>query len=1106
MADSHANFAYGTVLTAPSPASSGTTLTLSSGAGALMPAVPFNATVWPTGVNPLNSNAEIVRVTNVSGDDVTIQRAQEGTSARSILVGDQFAATITAKTLTDAEMTITDGANSIGSGTLRLSNANGVSVGINGQTVTFSHNGLTTAAQSNHSHGNPQLNLTNLSGTTASNSGGFTLSLSAYPEGLTTARASNDAIGLNTALTANGLSVTANSSGLSINVPAWLTTAALSNHSHGNPTLALTNLTGTTASNSAGLTLSLSANPAQTVQPGIQSISAGTTRATTGEVVYSNSNGVSFGLNGQTLTASHNGLTTARASNDGVGLATAQSNVTWTVNSGGISIDGRGYAGTGTSATNASVTLNSNGLQISVAAPGGGANFSAGVSNVGNTGGDTGVTGTRLVFVGSQNITLNQATDANGATISISGGAGAAGNTGFISAGAATASLGTVVWSNSNGVSFGVNGQTVTASHNGLTSQSNQAASAANGSFAFQTISFSNLNGISFGTSAGSAITASHNGLTTARASNDAVGLNTALTAGPLAWTVNSAGISLNAGSAAGTTSGFAGNLISGSMTHNTAGLNLSLNHPAWLTTAMQSNAVTLSNIRVSAGTTSNLLSAVTFANGNGMSFGLDAGTITGSHNGLTSQSNQNVTAGNGGFAFQTLSFSNVNGISFGTSAGSAITASHNALTTARASNDGIGLNTAQSNVTWTVNSAGLSLDARGYAGTGTTFAGANISVSLTQNSAGLNMSASVAAPGGGGLTPVASASNGSFSFTTLAFSNANNVTFGTSAGSIITASVAAPGAAAEQNAVNLLGANTAGNTTATGSTIGWSGLNLTLSGTNASQIVVSAPATSSLSATGIINISTNGSTISIGAGQTLSGLVLAPFGGKGGPLPFAQSSISLGQKSVYFYPVQVEDYLTLDHVRMPVLVTNSSSAVSSGHKGETFQFGIYTRNATNNTVYTQMWSTSYTIAASYSSNVSWAQSMITAIGNSTSYNSVTASSAGLNLSASLHGAREFIMPVSTLLTPGEYWFAVHASTSAAGTAGNVLNISNLAVAYQTYNRPGVSTNATGSGFFKHMGAGTYSVTSGALPGGISATQINQLGTLPILFAATGTV
>ncbi len=47
--------------------------------------------------------------------------------------------------------------------------------------------------------------------------------------------------------------------------------------------------------------------------------------------------------------------------------------------------------------------------------------FSAGVSTGGNTSGDTGVTGTRMVFVGSNNITLSQGTAAAGATITISG-------------------------------------------------------------------------------------------------------------------------------------------------------------------------------------------------------------------------------------------------------------------------------------------------------------------------------------------------------------------------------------------------------------------------------------------------------------------------------------------------------------------------------------------------------------------------------------------------------------------------------------------------------------------------------------------------------------
>lgn len=99
--DAHANFAYSTVATAPSPATSGTTLTVVS--ASTFPTPPFNATVWPVATTPTAANAEIVRVTNIAGGVLTILRAQEGSSARAILVGDQIAATITAKTLTDVE-------------------------------------------------------------------------------------------------------------------------------------------------------------------------------------------------------------------------------------------------------------------------------------------------------------------------------------------------------------------------------------------------------------------------------------------------------------------------------------------------------------------------------------------------------------------------------------------------------------------------------------------------------------------------------------------------------------------------------------------------------------------------------------------------------------------------------------------------------------------------------------------------------------------------------------------------------------------------------------------------------------------------------------------
>ena len=211
------------------------------------------------------------------------------------------------------------------------------------------------------------------------------------------------------------------------------------------------------------------------------------------------------------------------------------------------------------------------------------------------------------------------------------------------------------------------------------------------------------------------------------------------------------------------------------------------------------------------------------------------------------------------------------------------------------------------------------------------------------------------------------------------------------------------------------------------------------------------------------------------------------------------QSSTSLGQNTVYIQPVILERPLSAICMKLPVLITNSSSAASSGQKGLTFEVGAYSRVATNVTAtgYTQLtriWSTTHTMAASYSSNVSWGQSMITGIGNSTSYNSVTASSAGISLSSSLHGARELIFPVSSSWSAGEYWFGVRQSSSTAGTAGNILNVSNLCATYLTWNRPGVVLNSSLHGFQQELMAGVYSVSSGALPATINQTQIRQAG------------
>lgn len=101
MSDAVKNFAYSLVATAPVPATSGTSLTVTASDGTKFPAVPFNATVWPVVLQPTVANAEIVTVTNIAGDVLTIVRQAEGTSARTILIGDQIAMTVTAKVIND---------------------------------------------------------------------------------------------------------------------------------------------------------------------------------------------------------------------------------------------------------------------------------------------------------------------------------------------------------------------------------------------------------------------------------------------------------------------------------------------------------------------------------------------------------------------------------------------------------------------------------------------------------------------------------------------------------------------------------------------------------------------------------------------------------------------------------------------------------------------------------------------------------------------------------------------------------------------------------------------------------------------------------------------
>lgn len=81
------NFATGSVSTPPSPQLSGLSLIMGTGQGDDLPEAPFYATAHPEGQLPTKDNAEVVYVTARTGDNLVIQRAQKGTTAKSIAAG-----------------------------------------------------------------------------------------------------------------------------------------------------------------------------------------------------------------------------------------------------------------------------------------------------------------------------------------------------------------------------------------------------------------------------------------------------------------------------------------------------------------------------------------------------------------------------------------------------------------------------------------------------------------------------------------------------------------------------------------------------------------------------------------------------------------------------------------------------------------------------------------------------------------------------------------------------------------------------------------------------------------------------------------------------------
>jgi hypothetical protein len=381
------------------------------------------------------------------------------------------------------------------------------------------------------------------------------------------------------------------------------------------------------------------------------------------------------------------------------------------------------------------------------------------------------------------------------------------------------------------------------------------------------------------------------------------------------------------------------GNSAASTVTHgfsNSAGeLHLAAsqtgNQTIWMP---QGGGTLLSNINVSAGTTSNNLSAITFSNSNNVSFGLNGSVVTASAaagSGIAAIAAGTQTATSG-----TVVYSNSNNISFGMSNSSIVTASYNfnlsagttsnnlnAVTFSNSNNVSFGLNgstvTASATVASTQASINLSAGTTSNLASAFTFSNSN-GVSFGLNASTLTASHAINV----------SAGTTSNNLSAVTFSNSNNVSFGLN-GSTVTASATV---ASTQASINL----SAGTTSNLASAFTFSNSNNVSFGLNGSTVTASATVASTQAS---INLSA-GTTSNLASAFTFSnsngisfGLnastVTAVFGGisswSNGQFATAQSG---GQGTLFFQPIIVPYAITVTNL----LWLASQTAVSSNSSG----------------------------------------------------------------------------------------------------------------------------------------------------------------------------
>lgn len=937
-------------------------------------------------------------------------------------------------------------------GTVAFVNSNGLTFGMSGSTqITASHNGLTSQSNQAVSGANGSftfqtLSLSNANGVSFGTSAGsaITASVAAQTNQTVGLYASSNTTAQSSSSTADARSLSFRGAGIiSVGMSAGqvVISASAAGAADGFNILAAgtqTAATNTTVvlSNSNNVSFGMSGS-SQITASAVINVSGGTTSNNLSALTFSNANGVSFGLNASTLTAS-----VAAQSAQTIGVY-ASSNTT--AQSSSSTVDARSLSFRGAGA--ASVGVSAGEVVISVAA-GAQTNQTAGIYAVGNTTGQSSsstydartlsVDGAGIVSAGWSNGTLRISATQSNQAFSASGG---------------SSTFQTLGFSNGNGATFTNTNGSVGLSYTVPTQVSAYAQSnttqSSSGTLPLNSLQFAGAGAVSVGVSNGSVvISGASPGAATL--SVYGVGNTTQSSSGTIpgsALSVRGSGIvsvgvsngslvvsapdavdftQLSVGfSTGGNTAGDTGLMTGRVVFAGGANITLSGSTNGGSQTISIVGGAGGGGVAISAGTQSVSTGTMVFSNSNNISFGMSGSSR------ITASYNFNVSAGTTSNNLNSLSFSNGSGVSFGLNAGT-LTASVAAQT-----NQTVGLyassqTTGQSSST-TVDARSLSV--RGAGGVSVGYSAGELIIS---------------GGAGGGVTPVVSANNGSYSFTTLSFSNANGVSFGTSAGSAITASVAA-----QTN--QTIGVYASSNTTAQSSSNtvdarsfthrGMGGVSVGMSG---NELIVSAPATSSLSATGAVSISVNGATISIGAPAASTAAGYFPYADL--PLTTAQ----VGQGSLLLDPQSFPN-VSFDRIFIPISYANSSN--STGSHTISYWVGVYSRNAST---------LSLVVSGSYSRAV-------TGSGTVGSYSNNS-------------GMRHIHVSTTSSLSEGKYWIGLVSRSSSAGadaTFGNIVvnNLSNAFVGFF-----GSPSNAT---YQMTLGQGFYSATTSGMPSSIAFSEIN---------------